>query len=385
MENKKAPSLKQAVRNTIDKDATSKNFFVKNKEKNKIIVETFGTASDKKEIRELTDVLSESHLGRFLLKTARDRGYEVGLSDELSSKGVCDPDEKTITIDKNMPKSEKVATLAHELRHAHQFSSGTNLYIEVDSTKTQIQLSRAMEADAESFAGVISYQLSGKGHKDVWDSFLKDGPEVAKAITKQIEKDSLRGKENLHKALFAGFKGWYNDYELREQYDNDHIDVLRQIKKDGLEEDIAFDRTCRVETVVRKICKIGDENYFTDKPTMLNKKEYMGISKKKMEKIQKFFDERKEKLPYLEKDASLEEIPVYEYRIKEGGTKYRKGNGKSVYWTPLEKEKEKRGISVKPKKEKVDKIKKNKQNYMLGGANKEMSSVVRKIYDKFQR
>jgi hypothetical protein len=331
-------------------------------------------------------------MGRFLLKFARDRGYSLALADDLESYAGTDSDNKIIYLDENLNKGQKSVSLAHELRHAHQFSSGTSLYVEVDSTKTQIQLSRAMEADAESFAGIVAYQLKNSGKKECWEAFKEDSPEVAVAIENQISKDSLRGKKNLHKAIFEGFKGWYKDYTLREKYDEDHIDLIRKVKREGLEEEIAFDRTFKVEGLVKKVCKIGQDNYFDGNPELLNKKEYLGISKKHMDKILQFFEQRHAKYPHIGMDNSVKDIPVYEYKGDGSGKRvFHRLSGKSIYQGPLKKQAQK-------KKDQVELIKRRKEKNNTEETPQEkksespkfaktnrISETVKKIYDRYSR
>ena len=57
--------------------------------------------------------------------------------------GVCNPSTKSITLSANDSDEQNIATLAHELRHAVQFTNGMGARIDLHNIKTQIMMNRA--------------------------------------------------------------------------------------------------------------------------------------------------------------------------------------------------------------------------------------------------
>ncbi|MCK5296565.1 MAG: hypothetical protein KAJ75_06720 [Alphaproteobacteria bacterium] len=272
-----------------------------------------GNNSDKKRLKSIIENLSESFTGRLLLEKAKENNFRIEFAEGMEALGSCDPSKKMIYLNPDNNKDNSTVTLAHELRHSVQFSNGMSLNIDTDDIKTQIQINRAMEADAEAHAGLVAWQLKSNGNDKPWEGFERDAPMVAKALKSEIIKFGC-GKINYNiipEIQSAAFKGWYKDYEVREEYDQQHINLLKEMKDDGIASNLTFDRACNVNIIVSKICRLGNEIYLTDSPEILNTKEMLGISKENINEIKLFFKERKEEYGH-DVDASIKEFPVYE-------------------------------------------------------------------------
>ncbi|MGD9639244.1 MAG: DUF6782 family putative metallopeptidase [Alphaproteobacteria bacterium] len=318
----------------------------------------FVMPKDRNRIDRVTAILEQSPQGKYLLDTAKENNFSIHFEPTLEDMGVCSYEQKSIYINGNVNDAMAVSILAHELRHACQYSNGMNLYAESDNTKTQIQINRAMEADAEANAGFVALELKSIGFDAPWNEFKKDGPEVAKLIEETLSKNGGEIESNKSALLLAGFKGWYNDFNIREQYDSQQVEVLDKIRDENMMNIVGFDRSCPSNIIVRKICKTPEHsNYFDDNkesPDLLDTQHYLGISRKNMDLLNDYFEVRKAK-HNIQPDDSLVEIPTYKY-INEKKNPHSRGNTKSVYWESI--------IKIKKEKSKKLAIEENKNRYI---------------------
>lgn len=319
----KSPKLKKALNRLRNQMSAVKEASRKESDSGKPfeITDGFlgGSDADKKRLENIVLSLSESFTGRLLLERAKFNNFRIEFAEGMEALGVCDQSKKMVFLNPEINEDDSVVTLAHELRHSVQFANGMSLNIDTDDIKTQFQINRAMEADAEAHAGLVAWQLKSNGNVKPWEGFERDAPMVAKALEDSINELG-NGKINadiIPEIQSSAFKGWYKDYEIREEYDQQHIDLLKEIKADGIAGELTFDRGCNVDIVVSKICRLGDEIYLLDSPEILNSKEMLGVSKENMTEMENFFKERKEEYGH-DIDVSLKEIPSYERAGKKG-------------------------------------------------------------------
>ena len=270
-----------------------------------------GTKEEKAKLRELVARLAKSETGKATLKKAFQGGYSIELTSGLDGTlGVCDPNKKIVSLNASCSDDENVATLAHEMRHAVQFVNRMGSHTERDDTKTQIMMTRAMEADAEATAALATWELKQQGEEGPWKLFVQDGPTVAEAFVASVEKNGLETKENKNKALTEAFKGWYFNPRIRAAYDGGHVDFMKEIMAEGSAYLLQFDRNKKPETIIAGVCKSENgENYCLDKPSILLGEKYLSMSEKHLNALKRFMKEREQKYG-LTPDPSLDEIPV---------------------------------------------------------------------------
>lgn len=358
-------TLKEAVQYTHEIEALTYQKEPVSKETDYFL----GNKQQKNRLKNIVNLLEQSEHGKHLINTANEKGYMIALATGIEDQGVCSYDRKLITINENTSDELAVSILAHELRHACQYINGINLHANSDNTKTQIQINRAMEADAETNACFAMMELKAKGFDKPLEEFKKDGSEIFKSITEEIAQSGDDLKKNKSKLLLAGFKGWYNDFNIREIYDSQQIDLLDKIREEKTMEMVGFDRSCPTSIIIEKICKTPEQgNYFDDNQEsheLLNSRHYLGISKINMDLLIAYFKERQEK-HNIQPDTSLPEIPTYHYKNEKKG--HKRGNTKSVYWEPI--------IKIKNNENENKKlaIEENKKRYltqssMINGSN----------------
>ena len=125
----------------------------------------------------MTKVINEmckSDAGRTILEIAADNGYELKFDRALAKQGVygyADSCEEVCALSSKNNLAENIITLAHELRHAYQFTY-ENLdslgYSECD-TRTMMLRTRTMEADAECYACMVAWELKEQGNELCWN------------------------------------------------------------------------------------------------------------------------------------------------------------------------------------------------------------------------
>ena len=235
-----------------------------------------GKPADQAKMIEVINEMSKSDAGRAILETAADNGYELKFDRELAKNGrygEADPYEEVCVLNPKNTLAENVVTLAHELRHAYQFTYeelDEAYYIEYD-TKTMMLKERIMEADAESYGCLVAWELKEKGHDACWNDFAAEFPEIAKPFEK-----TLTETDDLNQARTAAFKGWFDNDERRNSYDETMLSCLSGIAPKDFKKKL---KSISAAKFVNAFCsdpETGDI-YFTESPKNLEKGKYMTV------------------------------------------------------------------------------------------------------------
>ena len=115
----------------------------------------------------MTGVINEmckSEAGYAILECAADMGYELKFDKQAAKEGLygyADPCEECCVLSPKNTLAQNIVTLAHELRHAYQFTYEKldELGYTESDTKTMLLKNRTMEADAECYGCLVAWEL----------------------------------------------------------------------------------------------------------------------------------------------------------------------------------------------------------------------------------
>jgi hypothetical protein len=170
--------------------------------------------------KDLLGILDKSPSGKTLVDLSQSRGIKI-ITDNSNPDvmGYFDP-------------GDAVATLAHELRHAVQ--EGFQLHEGLEhSPKDNVLIARVMEADAESYADKVSWELKESGYDKAWAA-QKEGSysNMADAFEDAITKDPNSLSNG--KAHRSAYDAWFESSENRNNYDTDTLENIDMDRKDGM-------------------------------------------------------------------------------------------------------------------------------------------------------
>jgi len=277
------------------------------------LVKCKGTKEECARIKDIAERLSKSDFAKNSLEIAYKAGYSISFAEGMEdTAGVCNPSTKSITLSANDSDEQNIATLAHELRHAVQFTNGMGARIDLHNIKTQIMMNRAMEADAESCAGISAWELKEKGDEKPWEIFSKESPLIANAIEEDLEKNnSSMNSENAKKSVLTkAFKAWYKNKNLRAAYEKNHVDNLLFLKEKELLGRLPLNQNIDPEDIINGICVLPNgEKYFKDDAKLISSRNYLSVNLSTHTSFKKIMQERFT-LYGLEPDKTIDELPV---------------------------------------------------------------------------
>lgn len=269
-----------------------------------IPIKLLGTEEEKKRLANLINRVAKSKLGKETLTIAAEAGYtlDIGLNVPEAS-GFCDDKKKALSISSNFSDDMLIIALVHEARHACQYARGAGVNAEHDSVKSQIIITRAMEADAERAACVACFEMKQYGDTKAYYAFSR----VTKHIIRPFE-EALRNGEN---ADAAAFKGWYSDKRLKSIYENvEIVEPLQEAQKNGKDKEMMFDKNHSCQEIADKICFTENgKNYLGNDVDFLEENGFADIGNDTKELLQKFMLKR-EKKSDLVPDKSINELPT---------------------------------------------------------------------------
>ena len=177
-----------------------------------------GKPADRAKIIEAINEMCKSDAGRVILETAAENDYTLKFDKQLAKNGLfgeADSSEEVCTLNPKNTLAENIVTLAHELRHAYQFTCEEYEASPFEyDTKTMILQNRIMEADAESYGCLVAWELKEQGNDLCWQDMKKEFPEITQPF-----EDTFTKTGDVDQARTAAFKGWYDNEERRSGYD----------------------------------------------------------------------------------------------------------------------------------------------------------------------
>lgn len=235
-----------------------------------------GNAAAKAKMINVINEMCKSDAGRVILETAAENGYELKFDKQAEKEGIfgyADPCEECCALNPNNSVAENIATLAHELRHAYQFTyeNLTDIECYEYDTRSVMHKDRIMEADAESYGCLVAWELKEQGNDACWKDFKAEFPEITNSF-----ETAYKETGDINQARTAAFKGWYDNADRRDTYDEG---LLFEIEETSPKSFLKKLKSVSAAKFVKAFCsdpETGD-NYFTDDPKILETGKYTAL------------------------------------------------------------------------------------------------------------
>ena len=266
-----------------------------------------GKPADQAKMIEVINEMCKSDAGRTILEAAADNDYTLKFDRQLERSdlfGEADPSEEVCTLNPKNTLAENIVTLAHELRHAYQYTYEESEVCPFEyDTKTMFLQNRVMEADAESYGCLVAWELKEQGNDLCWQDMKKQFPEITQPF-----EDTFAETGDINQARTAAFKGWYDNEERRTNYDESMDDWIRGVKPEAFRNKL---KSVSANKFVNAFCsdpETGDV-YFTENPKILESGKYMTVNEDIKERLLSHHEQR-EAFPGRIPDKSLRAMPT---------------------------------------------------------------------------
>lgn len=269
-----------------------------------------GTAKEKRQLSHLINEMCKSEYGKQVIETAKKNDYTFQFDLSIpDAYGFADPDGKVCAMNPTFSTDDLISTMAHELRHVYQFSfpvCDRCNPLEADA-KSNLMLTRTMEADASAYECLTSWDLKEKGIAGAWNNFSRDFPEIAKPFEKAMIENE--GKpDQIAKARTAAFDGWFDNLPRRVGYDESYLDCLKENGPKSLSSSL---KAFGADEMIGAFCQENGVSYYLDDPKKFESGYLVATSQKNKDDLKKFFSSYN-RLSGNAKESSLQEIPALE-------------------------------------------------------------------------
>lgn len=284
-------------------------------------VQLKGSGLEKRRLTHLVNTLAQSPLGKMQLENAAKEGYTIAFEYMDGAYGSCGCDkEKCIALNPVFSDKTLISTLAHESRHALQYSRGLPPNFLQYDIATEAKMWRAAEADAEASAAFCSLEIgAATGDTSVWKGFANRNYKTGKAMAAVLFGDESldRLQEKQPEIMRTAFKNWYEDSMIVDIYENGYLysrlsDSLDRSAAKRAEdyEKYPLDKSLTSAEIVQKYCRVSNgECYFKDNPDVLDgNTEMNGITEETRRAADRFFKLR-EKETGKAPDTSYKNLP----------------------------------------------------------------------------
>lgn len=184
------------------------------------------------------EVLSSSVTARLMLKEAASEGWSLGIADLGGHDFHLDVPEKQIILDDNGLLCSALGrsgyflnviriSLIRALRDVWQEKrhGGFDTHYGPDDI---LMLERVRAADCDVIAVLISWELRGEGHQDLWRHLVgSEEGDLAMAFSNRLEKDPSSLYTGA--ALSAAFSQWYRDIHRVNGCDHETLEYLDDV------------------------------------------------------------------------------------------------------------------------------------------------------------
>lgn len=269
-----------------------------------------GTDEEKLDLIELVNRVSSSETGKKILEEASALGYTLRIDDlGETTMGVCRSESKELVMSSHQNPDKWVSTLVHEARHAGQISRGAIAgYTPFVSMQTQMPEKRLMEADAVACSIQVCQELFFENDYMPLSLIRKHSPIMVDAYELAQDGRQFMTEKEKSEVLTTCLLGWY-DNELRKMaYELNHVMDPLSMGYAYLNSEGTFKEISLADSV-KKICTMGDSNYFSEPVSVLEEPYRAGLS----EPAKKWVDEHVKVCQEMgaDVDPSLEKMPVY--------------------------------------------------------------------------
>lgn len=236
-----------------------------------------GTSQEKRRLAALIDrVAKNSPLGREILESAGKGGYTLCFEMHTGIGGMCSEEEKAIGLNPMLTDASLTCTLVHECRHAQQYEQGvaSGGYAPSMTLKSQMIEKRLMEADATAISIAVAHDLSEAWDKDPIGKMRWKQPRMVSAYMENYHSSTSEAKKE---ALTASVLGWYENEEMKFDYEKSYVLYPLSLGMPFENTTGQFKERTAKESI-EKVCRLGNENYFTRPPSVLEEPFRAGLS-----------------------------------------------------------------------------------------------------------
>lgn len=265
------------------------------------------------EAKRLTSLVNtiarHSPFGRAVLEDAAKDGYTLLFENQKDSCGFCDKEAKVIALNPALSDELLTATLAHESRHAQQFSRGAEDNFGLFNLQGELMYTRAMEADAETAAAATCHEIRvNSGNGGPWKEFAEDSVKIAQGFIVNAPTPDAPVSD---KMLQGAFNGWYQDIPMMTAYEECYIvDTMEYAMRDSAGKMPPYNKKITSGKIVNLFCSDADGKcYWAENTAVLNDKDKLSIAPETYHTAKKFFSVR-EMRTGEKKDPSLERLKV---------------------------------------------------------------------------
>lgn len=237
-----------------------------------------------------------SKIGRSLLEKAAADGYKIKMNYVAGAGAVCNSEAKVIVLNPAFSEETMISSMVHEARHAEQNKNATWTGSRGDfSIETELMLSRAMEADAQSVAAAACFEIfATTGNSGPLTEMRLTDPHIVLPMESALKnvKSPVTAE-----VLKAGFNGWFEHTSTVETYEKCYqVAKMNYANGTGDYSRAMFGKTLTSEQIVSAFC-IDPEGkcYFEDDKTVLKDREKCAVSEGTMAEFEKFFTLRRER------------------------------------------------------------------------------------------
>lgn len=298
---KEDPTLKTSFLNKILSSPLIRGFY--KDEKPEIDLPVLGSAREQKRLTSLiNNIARHSPTGRKILEDAAKDGYSLSFNFSFDCYGSCDPEEKRLELNPLISDSRLTATLAHEARHAQQYTHNIPPFHTLNIA-SEIMLRRAGEADAQAAAAQTALEIrAATGDESVWNSFSKSSPRLIAPVDVPPASASLHYVEKeQNQIMSSAFERWFYNLRLLNLYEYGYlINPLRNAcsadKEQRLEmyKEQTYEHNMTSKQIVDKLCYSADGgNYMSGKEDILYNEDMCAVTKTLKKAANKFFNLRR--------------------------------------------------------------------------------------------
>lgn len=274
-----------------------------------VAIQKQGSLMEKRRLNHLINRVAESGIGREVLEAAASGGYTVVFEARKGSHGFCNDQDKVLGLNPASSDEDLTVTLAHEARHAQQYSRGalTGVYSPKYDMATQLKERRLMEADAFAVSVGVAKDIALAGDGRSLET-LRSG--AAGGLVDAYEANLKSGKKQ---ALTEAVLAFYDTDKLKTLYEYEY--VLKPLSLGRAFGNMTGEyKSFPVEESVAKICTMNGGNYFSRPAAELNTPERAGISGRTAGWIAQYARDC-DKVGAEQADPTLEKLPVYKQRV----------------------------------------------------------------------
>lgn len=270
----------------------------------------------KQEQRRLSHLVNEiakhSPLGRSILENAAGQGYELCFELQPGSAGFCCSSDKIIALNPMYSDNTLISTLVHEGRHAQQNAHEIPREFGECTLKSEIMLTRAMEADAQAAAAMAALEIRGNTNESgVWDSFQGKCPHIARSLPENLTKYQINYEpfEPTPDLMRRAFEGWYKSASSLAGYEQGYIVAVMEYAAEQ-DKSLPYSKEYTSKQIADMFCRAPDGSGYLDScPDILNDPKRLCLGPEAVAAADTYFSWRHENKG-IAPDTGYKDIPM---------------------------------------------------------------------------